>query len=520
MTQQARSPLPAKDVPAGGGRTASQAGPTGATPGALALLTLCAAHFMDAIDLSDVGVALPAIQRDLGMPPASLQWVISAYTLGYGGFLLLGGRTADLLGRRRTFLTAVAVFAVVSVLGAIAPSSGLLIAARLFKGMAAGFLAPAALSLITTNWPEGPERGRALGWYATAGAGGFVGGLVLGGALTEISWRLVFALPVPLAVAALIAGSRLLPGDPASAGRGRIDIAGALTVTGGLLLCVYAIAQAPEHGWTSARTLALFAAALILLALFARVEARSRTPLVPISFLTRRQSVGANLTIFAMWGAYTSFAFLATFYLQNVLGWTPLETAGAFIPLGLVNGAVAPFAGRLAARFGAHRMIATGMLLLAASYAMFLRIGPDSSFVSVVLPVMLLNGLGTAATFPALNMSAVTGVPDRDQGLAGALLNTFMQIGGAVVLAVVTAVAEAGQRADGSTDPLAGYVPATAIVVGAVLAGLAATALIRNAPVRTAIPTSAAVRSGTASSGIDRSGIDKGEHHGHPHSPR
>ncbi|WP_234436368.1 MFS transporter [Streptomyces sp. NRRL S-813] len=282
---------------------------------------------------------------------------------------------------------------------------------------------------------------------------------------------------------------------------------------------MYAIAQAPEHGWTSARTLALFAAALILLALFARVEARSRTPLVPLSVLTRRQSVGANLTIFAMWGAYTSFAFLATLYLQNVLGWTPLETAGAFIPLGLVNGAVAPFAGRLAARFGAHRMIATGMLLLAASYAMFLRIGPDSSFVSVVLPVMLLNGLGTAATFPALNMSAVTGVPDRDQGLAGALLNTFMQIGGAVVLAVVTAVAEAGQRADGSTDPLAGYVQATAIVVGAVLAGLAATALIRNAPVRTAIPTSAAVRSGTASSRIDRSDIDKGEHHGHTHSP-
>ncbi|MEV5776145.1 MFS transporter [Streptomyces antimycoticus] len=510
MTQEASGPLSAQTPPGGEGRTGSRpTGPVGATPGALALLTLCAAHFMDAIDLSDVGVALPAIQDDLGMSPASLQWVMSAYALGYGGFLLLGGRAADLLGRRRTFLAAVGVFAVVSVAGAIAPSGGLLIVARLVKGVAAGFLAPAALSLITTNWPEGPERGRALGWYATAGACGFVGGLVLGGVLTEVSWRLVFALPVPIAVAALIAGSRLLPPDPPPTGRGRVDVAGALTVTGGLLLCVYAIAQAPEHGWTSVRTIALFAATAILLALFVRIEARADTPLVPLSFLTRRQSVGANLTIFAMWGAYTSFAFLATIYLQNVLGWTPLETAGAFVPLGLVNGAVAPFAGRLAARFGAHRMIAAGMLLLAASYAMFFRIGPDSSFVSVVLPVMVLNGLGTAATFPALNMSAVTGVPDRDQGLAGALLNTSMQIGGAVVLAVVTALADAGQRANG-TDPLAGYVPAIAVIVGGVLAGLAATTLIRDAPAHTTLPATAA----------SRGRLDEGQHHDDTHASR
>ncbi|MDT0610977.1 MFS transporter [Streptomyces lancefieldiae] len=448
-------------------------------PGTPALLVLCAAHFMDAIDLSDVGVALPAIQRDLDMASGSLQWVVSAYALGYGGFLLLGGRVADLFGRRRAFLTAVAVFGVVSVLGALAPTGDLLIAARLVKGVAAGFLAPAALSLITTNWQEGPQRGRALGWYATAGASGFIGGLVLGGVLTELSWRLVFALPVPIAVAALLAGLRLLPADPRGSARERIDVPGALTATGALVLLVYALTQAPSHGWLSARTLVLFVVAAGLLVLFLRVESRSRRPLVPLSFLTRRATAGTNLTIFAMWGAYTSFAFLATLYLQNVLDWTPLQTAGAFVPLGLANGALAPFAGRLAARFGVHRMIAAGMLLLALSYALFFRIGPDSPFLTVVLPVMVVNGIGTAATFPALNMAAVARVPDRDQGLAGALLNTFMQIGGAVVLALVTAVVEAGQRAN-QGDPLAGYGFGTGVIVAAVLAGLGGTLLIRH----------------------------------------
>ncbi|MFH8982072.1 MFS transporter [Streptomyces varsoviensis] len=451
------------------------------SPGTAALLVLCAAHFMDAVDLSDVGVALPAIQHGLGMASGSLQWVVSAYALGYGGFLLLGGRVADLFGRRRAFLAAVAVFGVVSVLGALAPTGGLLIAARLVKGIAAGFLAPAALSLITTNWPEGPRRGRALGWYATAGACGFVGGLVLGGVLTELSWRLVFALPVPIAIVALLAGRRLLPADPRGGTREKIDVPGALTATGALVLLVYALTQAPSHGWLSARTLVLAFAAAGLLVLFVRVESRARRPLVPPAFLTRRATARTNLTIFAMWGAYTSFAFLTTLYLQNVLGWSPLRTAGAFVPLGLANGALAPLAGRLAARFGAHRMITAGMLLLALSYALFFRIGPDSSFLTVILPVMVVNGIGTAATFPALNMSAVAGVPDRDQGLAGALLNTFMQIGGAVVLALVTAVAEAGQRADGG-DPLAGYAVGTAVIVATVLAGLGATLLIRHRP--------------------------------------
>ncbi|MYR57717.1 MFS transporter, partial [Streptomyces sp. SID625] len=234
-------------------------------PGHPALLVLCAAHFMDAIDLSDVGVALPAIQRDLGMAPGSLQWVVSAYALGYGGFLLLGGRVADLFGRRRAFLTAVAVFGAVSVLGALAPTGSLLIAARLVKGVAAGFLAPAALSLITTGWPEGPRRGRALGWYATAGACGFVGGLVLGGVLTEASWRLVLALPVPIAVAALLAGLRLLPADPRGGDRERLDIPGALTATGALVLLVYGLTRAPSHGWLSPGTLVLFSAAVCLL---------------------------------------------------------------------------------------------------------------------------------------------------------------------------------------------------------------------------------------------------------------
>jgi predicted MFS family arabinose efflux permease len=260
-----------------------------------------------------------------------------------------------------------------------------------------------------------------------------------------------------------------------------MDVPGTLTATGALVLLVYALTQAPSHGWLSARTLVLFFAAAGLLGLFVRVESRTRRPLVPLSFLTRRTTAGANLTIFAMWGAYTSFAFLATLHLQNTLDWSPLQTAGAFVPLGLANGALAPFAGRLAARFGTHRMIVAGMLLLALSYALFFRIGPDSSFLTVILPVMVVNGIGTAATFPALNMSAVAGVPDRDQGLAGALLNTFMQIGGAVVLALVTAVVEAGQRTNRG-DPLAGYGLGTGVIVATVLVGLGAALLVRHRP--------------------------------------
>ncbi len=440
-----------------------------ATP--LLLVVLCTAHFMDSIDLSDVTVALPAVQRDLGLSAGSLAWIVSAYLLGYGGFLLLGGRCADVLGRRRVFITAVAVFGLLSIVAALAPNVGVLIAARALKGVAAGFLAPAALSLITSIWTDPQARGRAIGVFATAGAAGFVGGLVLGGLVTELSWRFAFALPVPFAIAVLLLAPRLVPRSADVVHREPLDVLGAVLVTLGFSAVVVVLTEAPALGWAHPLVLSLLAVGVLALAGFGVREApRTRVPLLPLSFLARRTTIGTSISIATIWAAYTGFAFLATLGMQDTLGWSPLQAGLAFVPLGIVNGVLAPRMGRLAGRYGAGYLVAVGIVLLTVSYALFFRMGDAAGFVGVFLPIMVVNGLGLACAFAPLNLAAMQAAEANRQGLAAAVLSTAQQLGGAVGLSLVTAVAAASSTTAGGPAATATVVVVSALgVSGAAL---------------------------------------------------
>ncbi|GLW05472.1 MFS transporter [Microtetraspora sp. NBRC 13810] len=445
-----------------------------------ALTVLCVVIFLDALDVSMVGVALPSIQADLGMTTSSLQWVVSGYVLGYGGLLLLGGRTADLLGRRRVFLVALALFTVASLLGGLVNDGTLLIAARFLKGISAAFTAPAALSIITTTFAEGPARNRALSIFTASGASGFSLGLVLSGLLTELGWRWTFLMPAPIAVLALIAGFKLLPRHTEERAEGGHDLLGAITITGSMLLLVYGVVEAPEVGWASARTIATLGAAVVLLAAFVLTESRVRHPLVRLGILRSAPLVRANLGLVILFGSYVGFQFVAMQYFQNLLHWSALETALAFLPAGLLVAVSSTKMGDLADRFGTGRLIAIGAAALAGGYAIFLNVDHSPSLATMIIPGMVLLGIAFGLSFPSLNIQATNGVADDEQGLASGLLNTSGQVGGAIVLGVVTAVMTSSTAA----DPVAGI--RSAIVVSAVLAlvglAIALTGLRRPAP--------------------------------------
>ncbi|MEV4353280.1 MFS transporter [Nonomuraea sp. NPDC004186] len=437
-----------------------------------ALAVLCAVIFLDALDVSMVGVALPAIQHDLGLSTSSLQWVVSGYVLGYGGLLLLGGRTADLLGRRRVFLVALGVFAVASLLGGIVDDGGLLIAARFVKGVAAAFTAPAALSIITTTFPEGPERNKALSIFTACGASGYSLGLVLSGLLTEIGWRWTLLMPVPVAILALLVAPRVLRGRDERAEGGH-DLIGAALITASMLLLVFTVVQAPEAGWASLQTIGSLVAVAVLLGLFVFTERRMRHPLVRLGILRSGHIVRANLGLLILMGSYVAFQFVAMQYFQNLLGWSALGTALAFLPAGLLVALTSTKMGDFADRFGTGKLIVIGSAALAGGYAMFLGIDRTPSLGGMVIPGMLLMGIAFALSFPSLNIQATTGVDDDEQGLASGLLNTSGQVGGAIVLAVVTAVLTSGGGETLSIGSLR-----SAIVVSLVLAlvGLAISA--------------------------------------------
>ena len=439
------------------------------------LVVLCGALFLDALDVSMVGVALPSIRADLGLSTASLQWVVSGYVLGYGGLLLLGGRAADLLGRRRVFLGALAVFAVASLLGGLVSTGPLLIAARLIKGAAAAFTAPAGLSIITTTFAEGSARNRALSIYSAFGAAGFSLGLVLSGLLTEISWRWTLLLPAPVAAVIWLAGIRLIPREDRAAQHGRgFDLPGAVTVTTGMLLLVYAIVSAPQAGWASPRTLISFAGAAVLLGAFTVIELRSRDPLVRLSIFRSRTLTRANLAAMVLFGSYVSFQFLVTQYLQIMAGWSALSTALAFLPAGLLVAVASTQMGPVLDRFGPARVVTVAFICLAAGYAWFLRIGPAPDYPAVILPAVLLIGAAFGLGFSSLNIQATAGVADHEQGLASGILQTSFQIGGAIVLAVVTAVIDArGANHVVSTHTLTAYRPALDVIAGVAVAGAA-----------------------------------------------
>jgi EmrB/QacA subfamily drug resistance transporter len=456
-----------------------------------ALLVLCAALFLDAMDVSSTGVALPSIRTDLGMSTSSLQWVVSGYVLGYGGFLLLGGRAADLLGRRRMFLISLGVFLVASALGGLANDGTLLIATRFIKGVSAAFTAPAGLSIITTTFPEGEARNRALSIYTATGATGFSLGLVLSGLLTEIGWRWVFFFPVPIALITLLAAIRLVPdqGRPAVSARS-FDVAGAVSMTVAMLLLVFTVVEAPEAGWGSARTLASLAVACVILVAFVAREQRAPAPLVRLGILRSGSLVRANLGAMSLIGGWFGFQFIATLYMQQLRGWSALETGLAILPGGLLVAVLSPRIAPLVARFGVTPLIVAGLSMTVGAYALFLPIGLDSTYATAMLPTFVLAGLGFALAYGPLNIAATNGVAAEEQGLAGGLVNTSFQFGGALVLAVVTAVNDANAGTDGSPQALLdGFQAAIVVSLIAAILGVAATALRRRWDAQPAMET-------------------------------
>jgi EmrB/QacA subfamily drug resistance transporter len=443
------------------------------------LLVVCTVVALDALDVSMVGVALPAIRADLGLSTSALQWVVSGYVLGYGGLLLLGGRAADLLGRRRVFLVALAVFAGASLLGGVVSDGSLLIAARFIKGMAAAFTAPAALSIVTTTFPEGPARNRAISIFGVFGASGYSLGLVFSGLMTQVGWRWTFLLPVPIALVTLALATRLVPAGarPERDGRG-YDVPGALTGVAGALLLVYTVVSAPAAGWVSVRTIAGLVVAAGLIVAFVTIERRTRHPLIRLAILRSGRLLRANLGALLFFGGYVSFQFVVMLYVQSVRHWSPLETALAFLPAALIVAVGSPRTGAIVDRLGTAPVIAVGVTAHLAAYVLFLRVDEHSGYLTSVLPSMLLLGVGFMLAFPALNIQATDGIADEEQGLAGGLLNTSVQLGGAVVLAVVTAVVTANGGAQASSSALlAGFKPALTVITGVSVLGITTAAV-------------------------------------------
>ena len=437
------------------------------------LIVLCGVVFLDALDVSMVGMALPSIQQDLNLSTDQLQWIVSGYVLGYGGLLLLGGRAADLLGRRRVLLWALSVFVIASALGGIATNGELLVAARFIKGASAAFTAPAALSIITTTFAEGPARNRALSILTTVGACGFSLGLVLGGLLTELGWRWTFLLPAPIAAILVVLGRTYVPRDLITRSRRGYDVPGAITVSAAMLLLVRTVVTAPAAGWASVSTLAGFIGSAALLATFVAIELRSPHPLVRLGILRSSRLVRANLAAMALFGSYIGFQFIGTLYLQSLLGWSSLHTAFAFLPAGVIVAFGSTRVAPIIDRFGTQRLIAVSFVFLTAAYALFLRLGESASYLTLLLPTMLLLGVGFAIGFPSLNVQATNGVADNEQGLASGLLNTSLQLGGAVGLAVVSAVvtSQTGAATD-AQSVLHGFRPGIAVATGIGLLGV------------------------------------------------
>jgi EmrB/QacA subfamily drug resistance transporter len=438
-----------------------------------ALFLLCGVLFLDGLDLSMVGVALPSIRVSLGMSTESLQWVLSGYVLGYGGFLLLGGRTADLIGRRQTLLIALSVFTVASLLGGLVNDPALLIAARFIKGMSAAFTAPASLSMITTTFREGEQRNKALSIYTAFGASGFSSGLILGGLMTEVGWRWTFLLPVPIAAGIVLAGLKLFPRDKGPELQHRsYDILGALVSTAALLLLVYTVTSAPDAGWTSPRTLGSFALSIVLIAAFVFIEGRVKHPLLRLGIFRNRSVISSNLVAMTVFGAYSGFQFIGTLYMQSLLRWSPLTMALAFLPLGVIVAFGGSRVGGLVNRIGAPRVVLLGLVSFTIGYVLFLRINEHPDYATTILPSMLLLGIGFALAFPALNIQATNGVSDSEQGLASGLVQTAFQVGGAIALAVITAVITAGGGASSNTaDILGGYRSGLTVATGIAAAG-------------------------------------------------
>jgi EmrB/QacA subfamily drug resistance transporter len=394
---------------------------------------------MVTLDALIVNVAVPSIQRDLGFAAADLTWIVNVYALMFGGFLLLGGRAADLFGRRRLFLAGLGLFTGASLLAGLAGSPATLLTARGLQGLGAALLAPAALSTLTTAFFHGPERARAMGAWAAASAVAGGAGLVLGGVLTDLlSWSWIFLVNVPVGVAGMVIARRELPAGPPRPPGSRFDLAGALTVTGGLSALVYALAEAHVHGWAAPRTVAGAGAAAVLLAGFVLVERGHPTPLVPLRVLRVRDLAVANLAMFTTIGCSLSIMFFGSIYLQDVLDWSPTDAGLAFAPSSAAVLAGAVLARRLIPRVGLPAVAMAGCLSAAAGAALLTRAGARSAYLVDVLPTVLLVWLGMGLMVVTLILLATKDLPAGQAGLASGLIATSQRLGGAVWLAALT----------------------------------------------------------------------------------
>jgi EmrB/QacA subfamily drug resistance transporter len=408
----------------------------------LVLVIACLAQFMVVLDATVVNVALPSIQRGLHFSPASLQWVVNAYTLVFGGFLLLGGRAGDLLGRKRLFLIGTALFAGASLLNGLAQSSGMLIVGRGLQGLGGALLSPAALSIITTTFTDQSERTKALGVWSAIAAGGGAVGLVLGGALTQLaSWQWIFFVNVPVGVLTVLATLRYVPESRADVQHRAFDLAGAVTVTAGLVVLVYAIVKAQAFGWGSGRTIGLIAAALVLLAAFLVIERRSVAPLVRLSiFRVKTLAVADGVLLLVASGMFGMF-FFASLYVQEILGYSPLHAGLAFLPVtgGIVVGAgVAQF---LVRRAGARNVALLGIVLATIGMVVLAQVPVHGTYAGDLLPGLLPLSIGMGLVFVPITLMATGGVDENDAGLASGLFNTAQQVGGSLGLAILSTLA-------------------------------------------------------------------------------
>ena len=452
----------------------------------LVLVLVCMAQFMVILDATIVNVALPSIQADLDMSDADLQWIVNAYTLVFGGFLLLGGRAGDLVGRKRIFLVGIVIFTVASLFNGLAPSSEILIICRGLQGLGAALIAPAALSILTTTFAEGAERAKAMSVWAAIAVGGGAVGLVVGGVLVEaLSWPWIFFVNIPIGIAVFIAALKFVPESKDERAHKAFDLAGAVTVTAGLIALVYAIVEAQKKGWISAQTLIVGGIALALLVAFVLIERRSVEPLVRLSIFRVRTVRAANVAMFFVAAGLFAMFFFNTLYLQRVLGYSALEAGLAFLPFtaGIIIGA--GLSQGLVARVGARELPLIGMTMAVAGMLLFIRLQPGGEYVTDFLPGVMLASIGMGLTFVPITLIATSGLPNSDAGLASGLFNTSQQIGGAVGLAILSTLAVSATE-----DTLAGVSgqptendQAQALVDGFHVAFLGSAALIAAAAV-------------------------------------
>ena len=431
----------------------SRRAPAEGTHAGLILALVGAAQFMVVLDISIVNVALPSIRNDLGFSIGGLQWVVNAYTITFGGLLLLGGRASDLLGRRRMFITGILVFALASLAGAFAPNAALLVVARAAQGVGGAIVAPSTLAVLMTTFREGPERQRALGVWGAMTAGGGSAGAILGGILTDVlDWRWIFLVNVPIGAAIAWEARRSLAPDArraqtvegAASERSSFDLLGALTVTGGLVVAVFAIVRTTTEGWTSLQTLGSLAVAVLLLAAFLVIESRVATqPLVPLRIFESRLLTGANVLVLLLSAAMFAMWYFVSLYLQQVLGYSPIKAGLAFLPMTLCIAAGSMRAASIVGRFGIQRTLLAGFLLATAGLALFSRIHAGGDYLGDVLVPSVLVSVGMGLCMVPLTTTAVAGVAPHEAGLASGLVNVSRLFGGALGLALLVAIADA-----------------------------------------------------------------------------